>query len=186
MVMFEGEYSGILEPHRHFIPLRKDFANIDEVVRVLRDHSSLQAMADRTFSEVACNPRWSYRRFIEEFDDEVSAQIGAVTIASRPARNTAGNGASGQLAGIGSPAGRPLYARAVLRSGFPAAAAAMADWWERQKLRTAILRARLGAGLTEFLRASFISKVLIPIWVHMPPSVRRLMRPLIRRLINIG
>ena len=36
-VLFEGRYSGAMEPMVHYIPLRKDFSNLDEVVRLLRD-----------------------------------------------------------------------------------------------------------------------------------------------------
>ena len=32
-VLFEGRYSGVLEPMVHYIPLKKDFSNIDEVIR---------------------------------------------------------------------------------------------------------------------------------------------------------
>ena len=37
-VLFEGRYSGVLEPMVHYIPLKKDFSNLDEV------HSQDQAM----------------------------------------------------------------------------------------------------------------------------------------------
>ena len=68
MVLFEGEYSGVLKPGRHFIVLKKDFSNFDGVVSRLKDHAFLQAMADRTYKEVAMDPRWSYRSFIQRVD----------------------------------------------------------------------------------------------------------------------
>lgn len=36
-VLFEGRYNGYLEPDVHYIPLAKDFGNIDDVVRKLHD-----------------------------------------------------------------------------------------------------------------------------------------------------
>jgi hypothetical protein len=66
MVLFEGAYSGVLEPERHFVMLKKDFSNFDEVVAKIRDHGYLQAMADRTYKEVALDARWSYRSFIQK------------------------------------------------------------------------------------------------------------------------
>ena len=36
-VLFEGHYAGVMEPMRHYIPLRKDFSNFDEVVAAIRD-----------------------------------------------------------------------------------------------------------------------------------------------------
>ena len=80
MVLFEGEYSGILAPWRHYIPLRKDFGNIDAVLERLRDPALLQEYADRTFEEVARNPAYSYAGFVRFFDDvleeEFEARIG--------------------------------------------------------------------------------------------------------------
>ena len=68
MVLFEGEYSGVLKPGRHFIVLKKDFSNFGDVVSRLKDHAFLQAMADRTYEEVAMDPRWSYRSFVQRVD----------------------------------------------------------------------------------------------------------------------
>lgn len=68
MVLFEGAYSDVLVPERHFVVLKKDFSNFDDVLSKLRDHTFLQAMADRTFEEVAMNPIWSYRSFIQKVD----------------------------------------------------------------------------------------------------------------------
>jgi hypothetical protein len=68
MVLFEGAYSGVLEPERHFVVLKKDFSNFDEVVTKLRDHDYLQTMVDRTYKEVALDTRWSYRSFIQKVD----------------------------------------------------------------------------------------------------------------------
>lgn len=77
MVLFEGRYSGVLEPGRHFIVLKKDFSNFNEVLSQLRDHNGLQTMAERTYNEVALNSRWSYRAFIEKVDAAIEAEIAA-------------------------------------------------------------------------------------------------------------
>lgn len=68
MVLFEGKYSGILKPGRHFISLKKDFSNIAKVLKMLKQDGCLQKTADRAFSEIACNPRYSYQKFIQHFD----------------------------------------------------------------------------------------------------------------------
>ena len=72
MVLFEGEYSGILKPHEHYIPLKKDFSNFDEVVSLLKDQDYLQQIADRTFNEIALNEKYSYKRFIDLFDETIN------------------------------------------------------------------------------------------------------------------
>lgn len=75
MVLYEGEYSGILLPWRHFIPLKKDFSNFEEVLAAIRDPQRMQQMADDTFNEVAMNPAYSYERFGQEFAQAVSASF---------------------------------------------------------------------------------------------------------------
>ena len=77
MILFEGHYSGVLEPWRHYIPLKKDFSNIAEVVAAVRDDALLQVMVDRTYREVALNPRYSYAAFIDQFDNVIAAEIRA-------------------------------------------------------------------------------------------------------------
>lgn len=83
MILYEGHYSGILRPWTHYLPLRKDFANIGDVVAALRDVEGLQAIVDRTFREIALNERWSYRAFVAAFDqvlDDAWAKAGRTPV----------------------------------------------------------------------------------------------------------
>lgn len=73
MVLFEGDYSGILEPWKHYIPLRKDFSNVTEVVNAIKNTPLLQEIADRAYREIALNPEHSYEAFVARFDAALSA-----------------------------------------------------------------------------------------------------------------
>jgi hypothetical protein len=75
MILFEGAYSGVLEPERHFIALRKDFTNFESVLSKLQDNSFLQYMADRTYEEVALNSEWTYRSFVQKVDAELEDAV---------------------------------------------------------------------------------------------------------------
>lgn len=68
LVLYEGEYSDILTPWRHYIPLKKDFSNINQVLDYLRDDAFLQNMADTAYQEVALNPNYHYKQFIKSVD----------------------------------------------------------------------------------------------------------------------
>lgn len=52
MIMFPGYYSGICKAGEHYIPLEKDFSNIDEVIKKLRDYDYLQNLADNVFNDL--------------------------------------------------------------------------------------------------------------------------------------
>lgn len=75
MVLFEGEYSGILQAGRHYVPLRKDFGNLPDVLALLRDASALQRIADTAYEEIACNDAYGYRAFIGRFDDAIEREF---------------------------------------------------------------------------------------------------------------
>lgn len=60
LIMYQGEYGGVLVPHRHYVVLEKDHSNIDEVLDVLRDPAKAQAIIDRAYEEIAMSGRWTY------------------------------------------------------------------------------------------------------------------------------
>lgn len=72
-ILFEGRYSGILEPMVHFLPLRKDFANFDEIVRLYRDPAIRRSLTERAFSDLIASGQYSYRRFVGQFDEDLEA-----------------------------------------------------------------------------------------------------------------
>jgi hypothetical protein len=51
-VLFLGEYRGVMQPWRHYIPLERDFSNLDQVCGYLRDDDFLQELVDRAYEEI--------------------------------------------------------------------------------------------------------------------------------------
>jgi hypothetical protein len=72
LILFPGEYSGILKPWAHYIPLEKDFSNIAEVVDKLRDIEFLTALTRRAYEDIIASDQYSFQRFISEFDEVVT------------------------------------------------------------------------------------------------------------------
>ena len=68
MILYEGSYSGRLQPWRHYVPLKKDHSNMDEVVAVLRDPAKATAIIERAYAEVALNPDNSFEAMVRQFD----------------------------------------------------------------------------------------------------------------------
>lgn len=68
LVLYEGEYSHILIPGRHYIALKKDFTNVQAVLAQVNDDNFLQNMADRAYEEIALNAEYTYAGFIKKFD----------------------------------------------------------------------------------------------------------------------
>jgi hypothetical protein len=71
LVLFPGEYSGVLQPEKHYIPLNKNFSNFDEVVEKIRDTPSLQDRIENAYSDVVESGLYSYQRLAEAFDQAI-------------------------------------------------------------------------------------------------------------------
>ena len=75
LVLYPGEYMGVIEPWRHYIPLEKDFSNMDDVVARIRDTKFLEEMAARAYDEIALSGKYSFRAFVAEFDAVLDESI---------------------------------------------------------------------------------------------------------------
>jgi hypothetical protein len=75
LVLFEGSYSNIIKPDEHFIPLRKDYRNVDDVFNQLSDQGRLQAMVDRTYEDIVVRGENGYARFVKDIDDAIEEEI---------------------------------------------------------------------------------------------------------------
>lgn len=70
-ILFEGEYSGIMRPMVHYIPLKKDFSNFDDVIRMFKDKALRHELTKNAYRDLIASRGYSYRRFIESFDQEL-------------------------------------------------------------------------------------------------------------------
>ncbi len=75
MVLYPGDYSGVLEPWQHYVPLEKHHSNMDEVVRAIRDLETWERITKQAREEVALNPRNSFRAMVEAVDDGLDLGI---------------------------------------------------------------------------------------------------------------
>lgn len=75
LVMFDGDYSGVVQPGLHFIALRKDFSNIDEVLAKLEDDTYLDQLTERAYRDVVASGRYSYRTFVESIDRRIERHL---------------------------------------------------------------------------------------------------------------
>lgn len=71
LVLFEGDYSGVVKAGQHFIPVKKDGSNLDEVMRLLRDGAYVDAMVERAYQDVIATGKYSYQSFVSLVDEEI-------------------------------------------------------------------------------------------------------------------
>lgn len=71
LILYEGNYSGILKPDVHYIELKKDFSNIDEVFKKIKDDEFIRNMSRRAYEDIIASGKYSYQTFIKFFDKEI-------------------------------------------------------------------------------------------------------------------
>ncbi len=59
-VLIEGSYNDILIPHKHFIELKKDFSNLDDVFTKMKDESLRKQIINRAYNDIVESGKYSY------------------------------------------------------------------------------------------------------------------------------
>lgn len=86
LVMFPGDYSGVVRANEHYIPLEKDFSNMDDVVAKLKDDDYIAQMSDHTYDDLIRSGHWSYESFVRGFDRVIDEEVHLARPGRRPTR----------------------------------------------------------------------------------------------------
>ncbi len=74
-LLYEGEYSGLFKPYRHFFPLKRDLSNLDAVVDFLRDQPAQRQMAECAFDEIILDRNNWYESFVAAADSAIDTKL---------------------------------------------------------------------------------------------------------------
>lgn len=88
-VLVEGWYNGVLEPGRHYIELKRDFGNIDEVLEAISRDILREEIRERAYRDVVESGRYTYRSFVETVIGESLPAAPPAHATPRPARGVA-------------------------------------------------------------------------------------------------
>ncbi len=72
LVLFEGGYSGVIEPGVHYLAVKKDGSNIAEVINLLSNNDYIDAMAERAYCDIIASGKFTYEKFVSDFDRALS------------------------------------------------------------------------------------------------------------------
>ncbi len=158
LVLFEGNYSGVIRPDEHFISLKKDGSNLDEVFRKLQDKDYVDGMAQRAYQHVIGSGKFSYPAFVAMVDRELEQSH----------RNLSTNERQHHMAKL-----QPV---AIEASPLPITLSPI----RAQLVKPSLLpRIELDAGVLKFcLPVSLM-------WSHIPEPIRLSLRPMMRRLRRV-
>jgi hypothetical protein len=75
MILFEGEYSGILKPYIHYIPLKKDFSNLQEALKIMQDQDFVEKILQNAYNDLILSGSYTFQKFIAGFDENLKKYI---------------------------------------------------------------------------------------------------------------
>ena len=78
--LIEGGYNGILRPWRHYVPIKKDYSNLDDALDILNDRERMREMTEAAFADIVKSGKWTYKAFVHDIES---------TIIDTPARDRA-------------------------------------------------------------------------------------------------
>jgi hypothetical protein len=76
-VLVEGEYSGVLQPGRHYIALAQDFSNLEEVLGQVGDVERCERIADQAHRDVVASGHFGYDGFVRTCAETLCPASGA-------------------------------------------------------------------------------------------------------------
>jgi hypothetical protein len=82
-ILVEGDYNGVLSEGRHYLPLKRDFSNLDDVLDVVASEPERERLAAQAYGDVVASGRWTYRHLVEDVEAALPAP------ARHPARRPA-------------------------------------------------------------------------------------------------
>jgi hypothetical protein len=62
-ILIEGDYNGILTPWKHYIPLERDFGNLDEVLRLIKEDTLRADITENAYRDIVASGAYSYSGF---------------------------------------------------------------------------------------------------------------------------
>jgi hypothetical protein len=113
-ILVDGAYNGALEPNRHYLGLRRDFSNVDEVLNAVEHDRALPGrLAQRAHQDVVASGAWTYRRLVQDVERELPerprTRAGRVAAALAAAADAAGTPLLRLAKEVLMPARRRLY-----------------------------------------------------------------------------
>ena len=69
-ILVEGEYGNVFKPWEHYLPLKKDFSNIEEILAYINDETECTRIIEAAYRDIVNSNRYTYRAFVTRIIDE--------------------------------------------------------------------------------------------------------------------
>jgi hypothetical protein len=78
-LLVDGEYQGVLRAGQDYLPIRRDFSNLRDVMRASKDDATIKRVAESAWHHVVGSGRYTYAGFVRDVErqiiDPAAAQV---------------------------------------------------------------------------------------------------------------
>ena len=74
-ILIEGNYSGVLKANQHYIPLNRDFSNLEEALLKLKDDDYVQSIIDQAYEDIYLSKNFTYERFAQAIETAIDLEF---------------------------------------------------------------------------------------------------------------
>lgn len=64
-ILIQGDYRGILEAGKHYIPIKPDFSDLDRALGLVHRQEFCESIAERAYEDIYLSGKYSYRAFAD-------------------------------------------------------------------------------------------------------------------------
>ena len=77
-VLIEGHYSGILSPGKHYVEVKRDFSNLDDVLEVIRRDDLRVQITEAAYTDIVESGKHTYENFVDfVIEKSLGASLGS-------------------------------------------------------------------------------------------------------------
>lgn len=69
-ILIEGDYDGVLQPWKHYLPLKKDFSNLEEIVSLVKNDSIRTDITERAYLDIVASGAYGYPLYTAQIVDK--------------------------------------------------------------------------------------------------------------------
>ncbi|MEQ1726969.1 MAG: hypothetical protein ABL982_01200 [Vicinamibacterales bacterium] len=192
LVLFEGEYSGVVTAGRHYISLRKDFSNVDDVLAQLGDDQLVMEMTELAYQDVIASGRYSYAAFGTFVANTLTSELRTrrAILVSASTSHAAPLAHAVKRRTMTTAPVRAVIQRASavapLRSPLPAPVPTAEPGTTSRQAET------VAPSIPDHLFAApprgaahLVRRFLLPVWLVIPELVRSPLRPAVRTVLRV-
>lgn len=75
LILMEGDYNGLLIPNEHYILLKKDYSNVNEVLNKMKDEILAKKIVENAYRDFILSNKYSYESFVNFVFSQVKNEI---------------------------------------------------------------------------------------------------------------